>query len=367
MKFVLSILIFFTLFLITNTSAAEIKKYSGVESSLKSRWEWALDQNHTGEHFWIGYSIERLMGKNCWIGACDPDKLSDFTLKKLLEMETYDPEKLRIQVDRRGFNFHSETDISIEKELKKVAILFLVNESKNIVKVKMSNLDLPVDLAGHSIYWINGAPNDQSISLISKLLAEEDKSEIREDLISAAGIHQSGKLVYDFMKTVIGNDDISDVREQAVFWMSQTNHEDALDYLFNLAQNDKSEDVREHAVFAVSQIETEESTDKLIELARTSELLQVRKKAIFWLGQKASRKSLNELENTVYDSEETELQEQAVFALSQLSDGDGVPVLIKVAKTHPNMKVRRKAIFWLGQTEDERALDAIISFVKQVD
>ena len=75
-----------------------------------------------------------------------------------------------------------------------------------------------------------------------------------------------------------------DTRREAMFWLADaTNHHLGIDD----ADEDMSEEdeVRQQAVFAISQLARDVAVPKLLEVARTSKRAPVRKQAIFWLGQ----------------------------------------------------------------------------------
>lgn len=77
-----------------------------------------------------------------------------------------------------------------------------------------------------------------------------------------------------------------EVRSSALFWIGQEAGERAVGELVGVAEADDEEsDVRESAVFALSQRPSEESIPVLTRLARTSEHPEVRKSAMFWLAQ----------------------------------------------------------------------------------
>ena len=69
------------------------------------------------------------------------------------------------------------------------------------------------------------------------------------------------------------------------------NDADGLRLLAKAARADRSEEVREGAVFGISQVELPAAVDELISLARGADKRDVRKQAVFWLGQMASEKS----------------------------------------------------------------------------
>ncbi len=75
-------------------------------------------------------------------------------------------------------------------------------------------------------------------------------------------------------------------RETAVFWLSQIAGDSATRGLTELV-DDKDEDreVREQALFALSQLPRDEGVPALVKVARTNTDPALRRKAIFWLGQ----------------------------------------------------------------------------------
>lgn len=349
-----------SLFLLLQYSFAQkVIKYDDSSINLNKRWQQAWDKIDN-EPAWIGYSIKRLMGKRCYIGSSNANdnrpSLQDVISGKsdILSMNN------RANNEK---HFRWSEEEGVEKELKDVGILIQIRK-ENIEEVNLSNLTLPFDLKGKSLYWVGEAEYGESITLLKKLFSQIDDIEVKEDLVTAVGIHDNNTEGYGFLQEVIFSKEDDEIREQAVFWIAQHDNPKVLDLMKKISNEDDSEDVREKAVFGLYIINSDESTDELIELARNSKRMHIRKQAIFWLGQTASNKAVEVINDAIYDDDETEIQNQAVFALSQLQTDESIPSLIKVAKTHPNPEVRKKAIFWLGQTEDERALDAIIGFLK---
>ncbi|MBN1408881.1 MAG: HEAT repeat domain-containing protein [Calditrichaceae bacterium] len=343
-----------------NLLAQKLIKFDNTSISFDKRWEEAINKIDN-ESVWIGYSIKRLMSEHSYIGNSNADE-SRPSLQDVIDGKVDIRSTIGRGEEDRHFYWNDEE--SIEKVLKDIGILIQVNKDKTISSVKLNSLSLPFDLNGISLYWLGEAKYDESVALLKKLFGKVNDTEIKEDLITAVGIHENSSTGYGFLEDIIFSKEDNDVREQAVFWIAQHDNSKVLELMKKVANEDNSEDVREKAIFGLYMINTDESTDEIIELARNSKWMHIRKQAIFWLGQTASKKAISVLNDAVYDDEETEIQNQAVFALSQLKKDESIPSLIKVAKTHPNPEVRKKAIFWLGQTEDDRALDAIISFLK---
>lgn len=97
----------------------------------------------------------------------------------------------------------------------------------------------------------------------------------------------------------------------------------------------------------------------LIDLARGHKHSDIREKALFWLSQQAGAKAAAALQDAVDDDPEESVKARAVFGISQLPDDQSIPLLVKLMKTHRTREVRKKAAFWLGQKRDPRALAAI--------
>lgn len=82
-------------------------------------------------------------------------------------------------------------------------------------------------------------------------------------------------------------------RHQAVFWLGQAAGEAATHDLADLVDDaDVDRDVKEQAVFALSQQPREAGVPALIRIARTHPEPGVRRKALFWLGQSGDARAL---------------------------------------------------------------------------
>lgn len=82
-------------------------------------------------------------------------------------------------------------------------------------------------------------------------------------------------------------------RKQAVFWLSQAAGDRAAEGLEDiLAGDDEDRELREQAVFALSQLPQDEGIPILLRHARTNRDPSIRKKAMFWLGQSDDPRAL---------------------------------------------------------------------------
>jgi len=85
-----------------------------------------------------------------------------------------------------------------------------------------------------------------------------------------------------------------DSRTQSVFWLGQAAGDAATANLNSLVlDNSVDRDVREQAVFALSQRPRDEGVPALIAVAKTNKDPEIRKKALFWLGQSGDPRALD--------------------------------------------------------------------------
>jgi len=374
------LLFLFLLLIIFNSfvSSAGIKviKYPSPKESIKIKWEWAQQQSENFDNgVWIGYSINRLMPENAIMGIyiSGDDRFDHPTLEHIIYNRNLDKinneslsdvaKKALAHMDKKHDCNESEI---IEKE---IALLFYFegnpknNNEPNDFSI--SNISLYADLDNKPVIWLGITSQDESANFLITKYNEMQDNEIKEDFMTAVGIHQQSEIPIDFLTSIIKSDEDNDIRENAVFWLGEHDNESSIEFILNVANKDKSNDVQEKAVFALYLMESEKAENALINLAKNSNKRSIKKKAIFWLGQKAAQKSAEVLEEIIEEDHDTEIKEQAVFALSQLDNNEGVPALIEIAKNHTNSEVRKKAIFWLGESGDKRALDVIIDLIKK--
>jgi hypothetical protein len=320
--------------------ATTVTFYDGASQSLDQKWAWAVKSAAQDEDkIWIGYSIERT-DKNCRIGSWSDSKTHK-TLYDLLGQ--------------------SKPDNSLNS---KVALLFLVDHSKGhstINDVKIGSFDSEFNFENHPLYWLEAVEQDESVTWLKKQYTTTD-GKIKKDFVAAFGLHEneaSTKILINMVKS-----ESVKIQKDAVFWLSQSGHEDAFDFLVETLDAHPEMAVRKAAVFSISQIKTDQAVDAIIKTARTNSTEKIRKEAIFWLGQLAADKSTKALHDIIYDEPTLELKKHAVFSLSQIENDKAVDDLIKIAKTHPNGEVRKSAIFWLGETGSDKALDVLVGLLK---
>jgi hypothetical protein len=117
-------------------------------------------------------------------------------------------------------------------------------------------------------------------------LAQRDESRASEKAIFPAVLADSVTIWPDLLKVAKAENITRKTRRSAVFWLGQAAGDAATKGLTDLVDDgNQDREVRESAVFALSQRPRDEGVPALIRIARENKDPDLRRKAIFWLGQ----------------------------------------------------------------------------------
>lgn len=270
---------------------------------------------------------------------------------------------------------------------------------------------------------------DRAMPLLTRVLARRDAGSVclRRKAVWLVAQKRTDSTETVLLRT-LGSDPDSEVREQAVFWLSQVPGPRAAAALDSIVRYSKDEQIQDRAVFALSQQDDPKAFEALKALAeRRDASISIREKAIFWLGQSKSggpaylrtlfprlendelkektifaiaqskrpedqrwliemakdgRTSIELRKQAIFWSSqsgagaaeldglyrglvERELREQVIFALAQSKDPAAVDKLIAIAKNDPDKELRKRALFWLGQSRDPRVADALEQMLQE--
>lgn len=125
-------------------------------------------------------------------------------------------------------------------------------------------------------------------------VAQNDRGSIGSKAVLPATIADSADVWPALMRVARSPDVPRGTRTQAVFWIGQAAGEKVTADLGALVvDNSVDREIREQAVFALSQRPLGESIPALINVARTNRDPEIRKKALFWLGQSQDPRALD--------------------------------------------------------------------------
>jgi hypothetical protein len=125
-------------------------------------------------------------------------------------------------------------------------------------------------------------------------MAQNDRGSIGRKAIFPATIADSAEVWPTLIKIARNPDLPRESRTQSVFWLGQAAGDAATANLNSLVlDNSVDREVREQAVFALSQRPHDEGVPALIAVAKTNKDPEIRKKALFWLGQSGDPRALD--------------------------------------------------------------------------
>jgi hypothetical protein len=128
-------------------------------------------------------------------------------------------------------------------------------------------------------------------------VAQNERGSMGEKAVFPATLADSADVWPAFLKIARNPDVPRSTRRQSVFWLGQAAGEVATANLRDIvSDNGVDREVRESAVFALSQRPPDEGVPALITVVRTNKDPEIKKKALFWLGQSNDPRALDLIE-----------------------------------------------------------------------
>ena len=125
-------------------------------------------------------------------------------------------------------------------------------------------------------------------------LARKSRTQAGGEAIFAVTLADSVTPWPDLLRIARSEDVRRDTRKQSVFWLGQAAGDVATEGLTELAEDDnEDQEVRESAVFALSQLNDDQGVPALIRIARNNKDPKIRRTALFWLGQSDDPRALD--------------------------------------------------------------------------
>lgn len=160
------------------------------------------------------------------------------------------------------------------------------------------------------------------------------------------------------------NDEDNEIRAAAMNALLQMDAQSALPIIKQVLQkrDECSVELREKAVFLLSQKPSSETETLLLDVLNNDPARSVREKAVFWMGQVRSDRAATALEEIATSSPDMELREKAIHALHEQESPRAEALLRRLAESAQTPRnVREKAIFWIGQRETKENADFLRS------
>ena len=168
-------------------------------------------------------------------------------------------------------------------------VLFRI-EDKAVQRVRIFSPDCELDAGGRAVHWLDGVSPGDSVRLLTSLVAGPDR--VRSGALAALAMHRED-IAVPALLGLARHDTNARVRGDALFWLAQAAGRKVAGDITAAIDNDPDTQVKERAVFALSQLPKDEGIPLLINVARTNRNAAVRKRAMFWLGQSKDQRALD--------------------------------------------------------------------------
>jgi HEAT repeat protein/beta-lactamase regulating signal transducer with metallopeptidase domain len=314
---------------------------------LADRWTWALRtaQSRGAGTYWVGYTVQPPPSVRKLVHI-DRDAIvvgENITLRG------------RLFGDFEGLHFPGVPLASLVGDAPgRVALLVQLRRDGSVAhptRVHISSFPLPVDLRGLTLFWLGAGDDAASVTLLGRLYQPGLSTAIREELVSAVGIHGASDVVVPVLRGWLQSDEPTVVRAQAAEWLGWHAVPAALTALAAAARSDRAADVRREAAEAVGDLDLPDATDTLVVLARTLADGDARAEAVEALGQRPEARAREALAAIAREDRNVDVQREAVETLGDLAEreGGGAAKLIELARSHPHPDVRREAVETIGE------------------
>jgi HEAT repeat protein len=204
-----------------------------------------------------------------------------------------------------------------------------------------------------------------STGLLEEILKGNSDENIKEKALFSLSQQSEPRAQQILRDFAVRESENSDLREKAIFWLGQRRSTENTEFLRNLYSRLTNQDLREKILFSLSQQRGVGNEQWLMNIAlNPKEDIELRKKAVFWAGQ--SGVAIPELSKLYDRMGDSEMKEQIIFVLSQRqSDRTAMDKLFEIAKNEKDPELRKKAIFWLGQSRDPRVQQFLMDLINR--
>jgi len=330
----------------TRTTPDTVLRHPDPSQPLAQRWDWARNQARqlNRRMYWVGYTIKRpaWLEHSVYVDRGMEVKGPNITLSG------------RMFGNFQGFLFRGVrlAPLTGAGDSDDIALLFGFTDQGGtpaLTRVHVASSYLPVDFRGRSLLWLGSATDAQSLPIVQGLFAAASNPDLREDVVSALGIHGSSDVVVPLLVRLLTGREPDGVREQAAEWLGFHPSSAAVTALSAAARTDASGDVRRRAAESLGDSTLPAAMDSSIAIAKTAGDADVRRAAVEGLGQKTDDRAHTALVSIAQTDRDEDVERAAVEALGELADGRGLPTLREIARNHRSSDVRRAAVETLAE------------------
>jgi tetratricopeptide (TPR) repeat protein len=204
-----------------------------------------------------------------------------------------------------------------------------------------------------------------STGLLEEILKGNSDENIKEKALFSLSQQHEPRAQQILRDFALRESESEDLRDKAIFWLGQNRSSENTEFLRNLYSRLTNEDLKDKVMFSLSQQRGVGNEQWLMNIAvNPKEDIELRKKALFLAGQAGV--SVQELAGLYNRIGDNELKDHLIFVLSQRqSDRAAMDKLFDIARNEKDSELRKKAIFWLGQSRDPRVQQFLMDLINR--
>jgi len=204
-----------------------------------------------------------------------------------------------------------------------------------------------------------------STGLLEQILQGNGDENIKEKALFSLSQQSEPRAQQILRDFALRESESSALREKAIFWLGQRRSSENTEFLRSLYSRLSNEDLKEKILFSLSQQKGAGNDQWLMNIAlNPKEDIELRKKALFWAGQNGI--AIPQLAQLYDRMNDTDMKEQIIFVLSQRQrEPAAIDKMFEIAKNEKDADLRKKAIFWLGQSRDPRVQQFLIDLINK--
>ncbi len=356
--------------------AQEVIRHPSQTQPLTTRWQWSLENAPNSGSYWVGYSIERLMHENSFMGHFNSEHPpTEVVLHELIYGEKIDSPVFERKSDdevirdlaKRNLQVGERKQAPAKKVLKEVALLFFYDKEQSGVvplhKIYRSNVALAFDFKGFPLVWLGKARDHESVPLLAGLYDRIEDHDQKARLVSTVGVHDDSELVVPHLRKYVFDGETKKIRKNAVCELGRHNkHAEVPGMLEKVAFSDPEVSVQKDAAYRISQLQTATALPILKDLVDRHPELAVKKSALYRISQKGPEHAVSQyLANLIFRrGMDYSLQKEALYRTSQYSPEISRPILTRVLQEHSDLPLRKNALYRISQKKNDGETLAIL-------
>jgi len=258
-----------------------------------------------------------------------------------------------------------QTDSSAELRCQAVFLLAEHGETDEVADtlLEVYRNDPDPKVRQNAIFWLSQVPGDETLAILEEVVTTAEDDEERTNALFALQEHDSDRAAEILRDVARDRNQPEEVRENAIFWIGQRGGRSEIEFLMQL-YDDLDADLRENVLFSISESDHDDAGEWLVRIAGDEdEDIELRKTALFWLGQNHDLPIAQIM--AFYEGADREMKEQVIFLLSNRGGKEALHELVKIVRNERDTELRSNAVFWIGQFDDPEAEAVLLEIIEE--